>query len=167
MGYKIRAILDVENDVFRDLILDETETLEHFHLTIAKAFGFQGQEMASFYKTNNNWDQGEEIPLVNMSDNNPNQDMQHCCIGEVLQKKGDKLIYIYDFFSMWTFYIELKSTHVETTEKLPTILVAFGEVPEKAPEKTFVAESNGFDYDELLGDSDDFENMDDFDFDNY
>ncbi|HKJ06096.1 MAG TPA: hypothetical protein VJ970_01375 [Flavobacteriaceae bacterium] len=168
MGYKIRAILDVENDAFRDLIVDKNESLEHLHLTIAKAFGFKGQEMASFYKTNSNWEQGEEIPLINMSENPNALDMQNCCIENVLQSVDDKLIYIYDFFSMWTFYIELKETAVDTSEKLPVIALAFGEVPEQAPEKTFTSTIELADEeDDLFNSEESFENIDDIDLENY
>ncbi|MEX1382091.1 MAG: hypothetical protein AB1Z17_01720, partial [Lutibacter sp.] len=58
MAYKIRVILDVEQDVFRDIIVNEAINLEELHLTIAKSFGFKGQEMASFYLTDETWEQG-------------------------------------------------------------------------------------------------------------
>ena len=167
MGYKIRAILDVEYDAFRDLIVDENETLEHLHLSIAKAFGFQGQEMASFYKTNNSWDQGEEIPLINMSENANAPDMQTCYIGNELAQVGDKLIYVYDFFSMWTFYVELKETTVNTSGHLPVIALAFGDVPEEAPEKTFTSNSVEAEEEDVYNSDNNFENIDDFDLDNY
>lgn len=51
MTYKIRVILDVKEDIFRDIIVNETINLEELHFTIAKSFGFKGQEMASFYRT--------------------------------------------------------------------------------------------------------------------
>ena len=46
MAYKIRVVLDVENDVIRDIIVNETINLEELHFIIAKSFGFKGQEMA-------------------------------------------------------------------------------------------------------------------------
>ena len=58
MIYRLRVILDndTEDDIFRDIELDKTSNLEDFHNTISQSFGFEGNEMASFYLT----DQGVE-----------------------------------------------------------------------------------------------------------
>ncbi len=66
--YKIRVILDTKEDVIRTILVDSNLNLEDLHLTIAKSFGFKGQEMASFYRTDDEWTQGEEIPLINMEE---------------------------------------------------------------------------------------------------
>ena len=150
MAYKIRAILDVAEDVFRDIIVNETSTLEDLHFTIAKSFGFKGQEMASFYLTDDEWEQGEEIPLFDMSEDGGALTMSKFTIEQVLKLEGDKLIYVYDFFSMWTFYVEVTDVASESKEELPFIALSFGEAPDEAPEKEFTAE-------------DDIENLDAFD----
>ena len=51
MIYRIRIILDVEEDVLRDIEIEATATLEDLHHAITQAFGFLGNEMASFYKS--------------------------------------------------------------------------------------------------------------------
>lgn len=167
MGYKIRVILDVEDDVFRDIVVDENLCLEDLHYTIAKSFGFNGQEMASFYRTDDQWEQGEEIPLFDMSEDGSALSMHNCSITSILKKKGDKLIYVYDFFSMWTFFIELKEVLKEKDLELPKVVLSFGNVPEEAPEKEFKAEDDtDFFYDDE-NDDDIFEDLDDFDIENY
>ena len=93
MPYKFRVILDVEEDVFRDIIVSDTINLEELHFTIAKSFGFKGQEMASFYRTDENWEQGEEIPLFDMSEDGADNSMQKCLTSETFKNKGEKLIY--------------------------------------------------------------------------
>lgn len=168
MIHKIRAILDVEKDVIRDILIDDNENLETLHLEVAKAFGFNGQEIASFYRTDNEWNQGEEIPLFDMSEDGQGASMQNCLIKDIFSRESDKLIYVYDFMAMWTFFIELKEKDVTTEKKLPTIAFAFGDVPETAPEKEFIADnlnqSFDFDDDDELGGFDEFDNIDDYDF---
>ena len=167
MAYKIRVILDVEQDVFRDIIVNETINLEELHFTIAKSFGFKGQEMASFYLTDATWEQGEEIPLFDMSEDENSFSMTNCITSMVLKKEGDKLIYIYDFFSMWTFFVELTEIINEIDEELPLIALSFGNTPDEAPEKQFIGEDSediGFD---AFDDENNFEDIDDIDFDNY
>ena len=63
MIYRFRIILDTEEDVFRDIEINESSSLEELHNSIIKSFGFLGNEMASFYKTDNDWKQGDELPL--------------------------------------------------------------------------------------------------------
>ena len=94
MAYKIRIILDVEKDVFRDIVVNEATNLEDLHFFIAKSFGFNGQEMASFYKSNNEWEQGDEIPLFDMSEDDINISMSNCLLNHIFTKVGDKLIYV-------------------------------------------------------------------------
>lgn len=161
MIFKIRAILDVEKDVIRDVVIDSSNNLESLHNIIANAFGFNGQEMASFYRTDNDWNQGEEIPLFNMSEDENALSMQTCNIHEALINEGEKLIYVYDFMSMWTFYIELSEIKVNSDiDGLPKTVFAFGDAPETAPEKEFTSEPVN---DEFGLDDDPFERMDQFD----
>ena len=68
MIYRLRVILDVEQDVFRDLEIEASASLDDLHLSITQAFGFLGNEMASFYRTNEEWVQGEELPLLDLDD---------------------------------------------------------------------------------------------------
>ena len=48
MIYRFRIILDVKEDVLRDIEIEETATFEDLHHAITQAFGFLGNEMASF-----------------------------------------------------------------------------------------------------------------------
>ena len=140
MAYKIRIILDVEEDVFRDIVVNESTNLEDLHFFIAKSFGFNGQEMASFYKSNNEWEQGDEIPLFDMSEDDIDISMSNCLLNSVLKKTGDKLIYVYDFFSMWTFFVELIDPKAKSSGELSKTVFSFGKTPKEAPEKEFTSE---------------------------
>jgi hypothetical protein len=165
--YKIRVILDTKEDVIRTILTDNNINLENLHTTIAKAFGFKGQEMASFYRTDDEWTQGEEIPLFNMGEAGEEISMQNCILNETLPKENDKLIYVYDFLNMWTFYVDVIEISTETREDFPQIILTVGEIPESAPEKEFVADKldNGYGDD---GDIDDeFGHFDDFDYNEY
>ena len=68
MIYRFRIILDAPGDIFATLEIEATASLEDFHYAIAQAFGFGGSEMASFYTTNEEWEQGEELPLLDMGE---------------------------------------------------------------------------------------------------
>ena len=98
--YKIRVILDTEKDVIRTILVDPSINLQTLHAIIAGSFGFNGSEMASFYLTDDQWNQGEEIPLFNMSESGEGLSMQDCFIKKILPNVADKLIYVYDYLKI-------------------------------------------------------------------
>jgi len=163
MIYRFRVVLDndTEDDVFRDLELRETDTLEDLHNIITQSFGFDGTEMASFYLSDEEWNQGEEISLFDMSEGaNAVKLMNETITNNVVHEASTKLIYVYDFFSMWTFYVELAEIveEVEGTD-YPNLLFVQGQIPDEAPEKSFKAEDTE-NFDDFENDLEDYESLD-------
>jgi hypothetical protein len=159
--YKVRIILDTKEDVIRTITVNNSINLEELHQLIAKSFGFNGQEMASFYRTDHEWNQGEEIPLFNMSEFGDSISMSTCFLEETLPEINHKLIYVYDFLQMWSFYVEIVDINSEAITESKLIL-SVGEIPEEAPEKEFIAEKN--EDDSFHGE---FDSLDDYDFTDY
>jgi len=165
MIYRFRVILDndTEDDIFRDIEIRKTDTLEDLHNTITQSFGFDGTEMASFYVSDDQWNQGEEISLFDMSEGmNSVRLMNETTLDDIVDDTRTKLIYVYDFLSMWTFLIELAEI-VEETDSVdyPNLMFVHGQIPNDAPEKTFEADDS-LDYDDLDEDLniDDYDNLD-------
>ncbi|OQD42065.1 hypothetical protein BUL40_13240 [Croceivirga radicis] len=158
MIYKIRIILDAEEDIFRDLEIEHEVTLESFHNAITQAFGFLGDQMASFYTCDEEWNQDEEIALFDMSENGSDiRLMNETALDDVLTEDNPKLIYVYDFFSMWTFFIELADiVDKEDGRSYPNVLFSFGELPDSPPEKSFESEKS-VDFDDSFGSYDDLD----------
>ena len=165
MIYRFRVILDndTDEDVFRDLEIRETDTLEDLHNIITQSFGFDGTEMASFYISDDTWEQGEEISLFDLSEDNSARLMSETSINNVVHEMQPKLIYVYDFFSMWTFFVELAEIVEESTGvTYPNVMFVKGQVPDDAPQKLFEADDFDDDFDEFEDDLDidDYENLD-------
>ena len=166
MVYRFRIVLDndTEDDVFRDIEIRETDTLEDLHNSIIQAFGFDGIEMASFYLSDDEWNQGEEISMFDTSEGYDNlRLMSETVISDVSDEKKPKLIYVYDFFSMWTFYVELAEIVEEADgTDYPNLMFVHGQIPTEAPQKSFEAHDESDDYDEFDDDFDvdDYEDLD-------
>lgn len=163
MIYKFRAILDSEEDVFRDIAIDENDTLEDLHNAIVNAFGFDGMEVASFYTCDDTWNQEEEIPMFDSGDVPGEQKtMADYPLNELLDKEQTKIIYVYDFINMWTFLVELAAIEeAESGVTYPNLLFSHGELPLTAPDKEFEAENEDY-YSEFEDDFDE-DDMDMFD----
>ena len=147
MIYRFRIILDSKEDILRDIEIEADASLEDFHYAIAQAFGFGGSEMASFYTTNENWEQGEELPLLDMGEETTS--MASRPVESFFSADNHHLIYVYDFLAMWTFFVEL----MEIGEAVPgmgypNLVFAQGEVPEEAPEKEFSSEEDTENFDD-------------------
>lgn len=129
-------ILDTKEDVFRDIEVRDKQTLYTLYKGIMSAFSLRGEELASFYESDQNWSQGKEIPLESMDETNEDETMADFHIHEVFSKVGTRMIFVYDYMDMWTFYVEV----IEITDKkavlnYPLTVYRFGSMPLKAPKK--------------------------------
>lgn len=142
MIYRFRVILDATEDVFRDIEIQEDATFEDFNNAITQAFGFDGMEMASFYVSDDEWNQGEEISQFDMSEGQDSiRLMNETTLDGIFSEDQTRMIYVYDFLNMWTFLIEL----AEIAEPLsgisyPNLLFSHGILPDSAPDKQFEAD---------------------------
>jgi len=88
--------------------------------------------------------------------------MNGTLLEDVVDESKTKLIYVYDFMSMWTFLVELGEV-VDVAEGMdyPNLMYVHGQIPNEAPEKAFEADVSD-DFDELGNDLniDDYEDLD-------
>jgi hypothetical protein len=153
MQLKFRIILNVKEDVLRDIVTDSDITLMEFSKIISSEFGFDSTEISTFHHSNENWEQLDEIKIFKIDE--LDQIMDKTPISNFFLSKGDKLIYIYDFLNYWTFFIEL--FELDESVKLDNYkcINSVGEVPKNPP-------SDIFDVNSIKEDSDDLDFDDTF-----
>ena len=165
MVYKFRVILDAEEDIFRDIAILEDDSLEDLHNTIVNAFGFDGTETGSFFTCESDWtwDEEDEIPLFDTGDvPGEMKTMVDFKIYDLLHQDSTKMVYVYDFFSMWTFFLELAAIEEkEDGESYPTLLFSHGELPAEAASSGF--RGGDLSDDDIYGDYEDDLDEDDMD----
>lgn len=161
MVYKFRVILDAEEDIFRDIAILEEDTLEDLHNAIFNSFGFDGSEVASFYTCDETWNQEDEIPLFDTGDvPGEIRTMNDYPLSSILDKESTKIIYVYDFISMWTFLVELAAIEEQSVGAVyPETLFSHGEMPDDSGEKNFEADM----HDDIYGEFEDDLDEDDLD----
>ena len=145
MIYRFRAILDHDNkeDIFRDIEIRKTDTFEDLFNVLTQSFGFDGSEMASFYVSDDQWQQGQEIALFDMGENEDIRLMNETIIEDIVDEEQTKLIFVYDFLNMWTFLVELGEIVEEAQgTDYPNLMFVCGQVPSEAPEKQFEADQS-------------------------
>ena len=137
MIYKFRAILDAEEDIFRDIAIESDNSLEDLHNALINAFGFDGTEVGAFYTCVNDWSWHEEdgIPLFDTGDiPGEIKTMAEYRLDDLVHEQNTKLVYVYDLFSMWTFFLELAAIEEDKQigETYPALLFSHGELPAEA-----------------------------------
>lgn len=179
-SFKFRVLLDTDNnqEIFRDIVIDESANFETLYHFILRSFNFEGKEIGSFFMSNDDWDKGFEISLMDMtySDDDPEVSgvMSQAILAEYMEEPNQKVILVYDFLRMWIFLIELQERVNESTDK-PLVELAVGTAPPEdskiVQEDLFAGEEDDLDEfeDEFDDDFEDGYNDEDFDngFDDY
>lgn len=165
MIYKFRVILDAEEDIFRDIAIESDNTLEDLHNAIVNAFGFDGTETGSFFTCEDDWtwNEEDEIPMFDTGEiPGEMKTMADFKIEDLMHKDNTKMVYVYDFFSMWTFFVELAAMEEEKEagETYPALLFSHGELPAEAGQSRLRGDLSN---DDIYGDFEDDFDDDDFD----
>ena len=159
---KLRATLESNEDVIRELIIDENLTLEELHRLITKNFNLNDFEMASFFQTDCDLNLGCEISLFDTSQTvGESLVMNQVIISTLLYSSETQLIYVYDFLKMWRFHIQ----YVEKVVSLEnTNLYSIGKMPSEAPKFTFESDKKKGEYDSFREEFDDFDEFKDYEY---
>lgn len=155
--YKFRVIVDTEQDVFRDIEIETAATFEKLHSAILDAFDFEAGEMASFYMSNESWEKGLEIPLMDMA-GDAALSMKSTTLSEMVSKPSDKILYIYDFMRMWIFYVELMEVKKDMPSTIyPRVALVYGDAPSQDSKEMdlFGSEFSEEEFKEMHGDVND------------
>lgn len=151
---RFRVLIDTneEKDVFRDIEVTNDQTFEEFHNHIQSAFNFDNSQMASFYESDDTWEHGDEISLMDMQMGDDKKDirlMSTTPLSDVVKQPGQKILYVFDFLLMWTFFVEVVSfDEVEEGTPYPRTTLSYGDAPDqysKEPEDLFGAMGIDFD----------------------
>lgn len=152
--FKLRVQYEAKDskEIFRDIVVAEGQNLEQLHKSIIKAFDFDGDEMASFYESDDTWEKGREYPVEDMGEEDEDiVIMKKAKIEDMMSDKGDRLVYIYDFLKMSTFLLEVVEIGKnEEGKKYPLVTQIVGEMPEEVDD-----EDEGEDGDDVFADDPD------------
>ncbi len=109
MILKFRVYFEEDDSVYRDIVIKHTQTFKDLHDAVLKAYEFDNKHQATFYRSNDNWQQGREISLdvYDKEYKAPPLIMHETTIGSEIKNTNQKFTYTYDFHKHWNFLIEL------------------------------------------------------------
>ena len=131
--YRFRVSFEEYDDIHRDIEIRSVQTFEQLHLAIQEAIGFDASKPTSFYMSNDNWKKGQEITLQKTDKNAEAKLMKDCRLCDFIADPHQKIYYVFDQPSQWTFFIELFKIlpETETTKKYPVLVKSHGDAPKQ------------------------------------
>ncbi|HLN22301.1 MAG TPA: hypothetical protein VK213_14505 [Bacteroidales bacterium] len=174
MVYKFVVLSDEDESFVREFEFLDSHTLLDFHHVIQDELEFDKSQMASFFMATDNWEKEEEFTLFDMGTGSST--MEVAILEEIIFKKNQKLLYVFDFFNERALFIEYTGETKEVNGReypvcsnskgLPPKQVIFSSANRKVYNNIVVAdddeEVDAPETDELFLNGDDEESLGDF-----
>ncbi len=136
-AYTFRIVLEDYDDFYADIEVAANQNFEDLHKVIVELAELKGNEMASFYFCDYSWKRKSEIALVDLSE--PDEEdatkpliMKDCILAKTIYDPHQRIMYVYDFLNMITFYLELKKiSEAQKGAKYPRVSKKCGELPKQ------------------------------------
>ena len=110
MVYKFKLVSDEVSNFSREIEIDATSTFLQLRNAILESVGYTKDEMNSFFLCDEQWNREEEITLEDMGSSS-DQDiwiMDETPINERVKEEGQKLSFVFDYFTERSFFMEMK-----------------------------------------------------------
>jgi len=141
---KFRVYMEEDDSVYRDIAVRHSQKFFDLHETILRAYEFDNKHKATFYRSNDHWQQGREISL-DVYDNEhkvPPLLMRDTVIGSEIRDTNQKFVYKYDFNKNWMFLVELINVSKEENPRLsyPAVVRTEGIAPSQYGTKSLLGD---------------------------
>lgn len=142
--FKFRIYFEEDDSVYRDIVIKQDQYFKDLHHAILKAYEFDAKHQATFYRSNENWQQGREITLeiYEKSYKAPPLLMSKTTITSEIKNTNQRFLYTYDFHKQWEFLIELIGVTKEENPKLdyPAVVRVEGIAPKQYGTKSILGD---------------------------
>lgn len=126
-------ILSNEADGFvQEIAIDDTLTFADLHKCIQQQLSYDASQMASFFTTDSEWNKEMEITLFDMADGGSEllKVMSETMLSDYLYETGQRMLYVFDFFSERAFFMEVIQVAKGNLEN-PNCYRSEGEAPKQ------------------------------------
>ena len=133
--YRFRVTFEDFDDITRDIEIRSTQTFEEFHYAIQNAIGFDASKPTSFFLSDDNWKKGKEITTREIIDSETEtaSPLKNSRLCDFIIDPHQKIYYLFDTASQWTFRIELVKINREEElgASYPRCKKSVGEAPKQ------------------------------------
>lgn len=110
--YKFRAVFEEDEDVYRDIELRSSHTLNDLHLAILNAIGYDNKQETILYKSDTSWHRDNEIAVI--KGNDPDNAAANVKLARFIDDPHQRFLYLFDPIGGRYMYVELLKVLPET-----------------------------------------------------
>lgn len=133
MVYKFKLVSDEVSNFSREIEIDAGASFLELRNVILDSVGYTRDELDSFFICDDDWTRHEEITLEEM-DSSSDQDiwlMDDTILNDMLEDEGQKLMFVFDYLTERSFFMELKEIVPGHNLKEPVCTLMKGKAPEQ------------------------------------
>ena len=169
MVYKFNLVSDEVSNFSREIEIDASSSFLQLRNAILDSVDYSKDDIDSFFLCDDEWNREEEITLEDMGSSS-DQDiwlMEDTPLNELIEDDGQKLIFVFDYLTERSFFMEMKESLPGRTLSEPICTMKRGKAPvqyvdmeefddkiDQAAKKAAATMAEDLDIDEFYGDTD-------------
>lgn len=133
MIFNFRLVSDEIDNFKREIEIDADATFLDLKNAICDAVHYDRSEMCSFFLCDDGWEKEMEITLEDMGTDSDQDSyiMDECILSDYIDDEGQKLIFVFDYITNRSFFMQLKKIITGKTLKDPVCTLAMGNPPKQ------------------------------------
>lgn len=164
MVYKFKLVSDEVSNFSREIEIDSSSTFLQLRNAILDSVGYSKDDMDSFFLCDDEWQREEEITLEDMGSTS-DQDiwiMEDTPLNELIEDEGQKLIFVFDYMTERSFFMEMKESIPGRNLKDPICTMKRGNAPKQVVDleefdnkidQALLRQTEDLGFDDLYGDT--------------
>lgn len=131
MVYKFKLVSDEVSNFAREYEIDANATFLQLRNAILDSVDYTKDDFNSFFLCDEDWGRHEEITLEDMGSSS-DQDiwiMGDTPLNELIEEDGQKLIFVFDYMTERSFFMEMKESFPGRTLSEPICIMKKGKAP--------------------------------------
>ena len=131
MIYNFRLVSDEVDNFKREIQIDSDATFLDLRNAICDCTGYDKNQMSSFFLCDDGWERDREITLEDMGSDSSEDVylMEDTPLSELIEDEGQRLVWVFDYLTDRSFFIEMKNIITGKTLKDPLCTISMGEPP--------------------------------------
>ena len=131
MVYRFKIVSDEVDNFCREIEIDADASFLTLRNAILDSVGYTKDELNSFFLCDDDWEKREEITLEDMGTYSDDDIwlMDDTHINELVEEEGQRLIFVFDYLTERSFFMELKDVITRKTLMDPLCTRTEGKPP--------------------------------------
>lgn len=132
MVYRFKLVSDEVSNFAREIEIDSENTFLQLRNAVLDSVDYSKDELDSFFLCDDGWEKQEEITLEDMGPGASDTDtwlMEDTPLSEMIEEEGQKMIFVFDYLTERSFFMELKEVYPGRTLADPVCTFKKGKAP--------------------------------------